>query len=179
MDTDFAGCGGLIVNPSDVKVEPQSPVPSPAPAPAPAPAPGLDTIAAKLEPGLATSIKQEARPLQQTSVLKPPTIVIRGQHGAASGPAARLLVPKLPSTTVKLEAGEAATGHRWRLGGAGTKILVSKAAARRAIDSHLISSHTVSIYLSTYLLHQDIYFYFLLSIFTSSGQFCSDNFYVI
>ena len=175
MDTDFAGCGGLIVNPSDVKVEPQSPVPSPAPAPAP----GLDTIAAKLEPGLATSIKQEARPLQQTSVLKPPTIVIRGQHGAASGPAARLLVPKLPSTTVKLEAGEAATGHRWRLGGAGTKILVSKAAARRAIDSHLISSHTVSIYLSTYLLHQDIYFYFLLSIFTSSGQFCSDNFYVI
>ena len=174
MDTDFAGCGGLIVNPSDVKVEPQSPVPSPAPAP------GLDTIAAKLEPGLATSIKQEARPLQQTSVLKPPTIVIRGQHGtAASGPAARLLVPKLPSTTVKLEAGEAAAGHRWRLGGAGTKILVSKAAARRAIDSHLISSHTVSIYLSTYLLHQDIYFYFLLSIFTSSGQFCSDNFYVI
>ena len=139
MDTDFAGCGGLIVNPSDVKVEPQSPVPSPAPAPA------LDTIAAKLEPGLATSIKQEARPLQQTSVLKPQTIVIRGQHGAASGPAARLLVPKLPSTTVKLEAGEAATGHRWRLGGAGTKILVSKAAARRAIDSHLISSHTVSI----------------------------------
>ena len=146
MDTDFAGCGGLIVNPSDVKVEPQSPVPSPAPAPGP----GLDTIAAKLEPGLATSIKQEARPLQQTSVLKPPTIVIRGQHGtAASGPAARLLVPKLPSTTVKLEAGEAATGHRWRLGGAATKILVSKAAARRAIDSHLISSHTVSIYLST------------------------------
>ena len=141
MDTDFAGCGGLIVNPSDVKVEPQSPVPSPASTPGP----GLDTLAAKLEPGLAASIKQEARPLQQTSVLKPPTIVIRGQHGAASGGAhaTRLLVPKLPSTTVKLEAGEAAT-HRWRLGGAGTKILVSKAAARRAIDSHLISSHTVS-----------------------------------
>ena len=143
MDTDFAGCGGLIVNPSDVKVEPQSPVPSPASTPGP----GLDTLAAKLEPGLAASIKQEARPLQQTSVLKPPTIVIRGQHGAASGGAhaTRLLVPKLPSTTVKLEAGEAATGHRWRLGGAGTKILVSKAAARRAIDSHLISSHTVSV----------------------------------
>ena len=72
-----------------------------------------------------------------------------------NGNTTRLLVPKLPSsgTTVKLE-----TGDRWRVGGAGTrvsgvsgaKILVTsghvghmKSSARRAIDSHLISNHTV------------------------------------
>lgn len=141
MDTDFAG--GLIVNPSDVKVEPPSPSSTPSPGPAP-------SIQMKCEPDLV--IKQEmtqTKPLQQQSVLKQPTILITSGTRTSSN-TTRLLVPKLPTTTtVKLE-----NGDRWRVGGAGgvvgpTKILVSgghtglKSSTRRAIDSHLISNNTV------------------------------------
>ena len=76
MDTDFTS--GLIVNPSDVKVEPRSPSPSHACAPAPALAP------VKYDPDIV--IKQEhvshvapSHVSKQTSVLKPSTIVITGQ----------------------------------------------------------------------------------------------------
>jgi len=142
MDTDFAG--GLIVNPSDVKVEPPSPSSTPSPGPAP-------SIQMKCEPDLV--IKQEmtqTKPLQQQSVLKQPTILITSGTRTSSN-TTRLLVPKLPTTTtVKLE-----NGDRWRVGGAGgvvgpTKILVSgghtglKSSTRRAIDSHLISNNTGS-----------------------------------
>ena len=156
MDTELAG--GLIVNPSEVKVEPASPAPSPSSTPAPSVAPLM-----KLEPDV-LDIKQEPRGSGQ-SVLKPPgcpgTIVMvsspPGHQLTRTGLSsqARLLVPKLPANTrVKLEPGE-----RWRVGSVGnvgtvgsitpgpTKILVSggvKSSTRRAIDTHLISSHTVS-----------------------------------
>ena len=139
MDTDFTD--GLMVNPSDVKVEPASPSSS---------APPLIPLVshAKLEPDVV--VKQETQQPQQHvakaqhSVLKHPTIVITNSNSGVrtSSNTARLLVPKLPSnTTVKLESGE-----RWRIGTGSTKILVSgtqtnlKSSARRTIDSHLISS---------------------------------------
>ena len=147
MDTDFPAT--LIVNPSDVKVEPVSPQPgSPA-------APSASLLHIKTEPGLA--VKQEEpelrhlRPLLSSSassspvsLLKQPTIVI------TSRPSTRLLVPKLPSSSsLTLEE----TGGRWSK--AATKIVVGqqsqaqgqagvKSSSRRAIDSHLISTNTVS-----------------------------------
>ena len=145
MDTDFPAT--LIVNPSQVKVEPVSPQPgSPA-----------SLLHIKTEPGLA--VKQEEpelrhlRPLlsssasassSSVSLLKQPTIVI------TSRPSTRLLVPKLPSSSsLTLEE----TGGRWSK--AATKIVVGqqaqaqgqagvKSSSRRAIDSHLISTNTVS-----------------------------------
>ena len=147
MDTDFPAT--LIVNPSQVKVEPVSPQPgSPA-------APPASLLHIKTEPGLA--VKQEEpelrhlRPLlsssasassSSVSLLKQPTIVI------TSRPSTRLLVPKLPSSSsLTLEE----TGGRWSK--AATKIVVGqqaqghagvKSSSRRAIDSHLISTNTVS-----------------------------------
>ena len=152
MDTDLAT--GLIVNPSEVKVEPVSPAPSPSVTPAPPLAP-VTTVQTKLEPELC-HIKQEPRQTQSPSsglsVLKQPsTIVISTPGGPGvtrtlSSSTARLLVPKLPAnTTVKLEASE----QRWRLGqNSGGRILVTgglKSSTRRVIDSHLISSHTVRV----------------------------------
>ena len=139
MDTDFPA--GLIVNPSEVKVEPVSPQP-------PQSSP-TSVLHIKTEPGLA--VKQEEpelrhlRPLLSSSassspvsLLKQPTIVI------TSRPATRLLVPKLPSSS-SLTAEE--TAGRWSK--AATKIVVGsqagvKSSSRRAIDSHLISTNTVS-----------------------------------
>ena len=139
MDTEFPA--NLILNPSHVKVEPVSP------------GPAQDSLLSiKTEPGLA--VKQEEpdhpplRPLTTpssstpaVSLLKPsPTIVI------TSRPATRLLVPKLPtSSSLKVEE----TGGRWVGGKAATKIVVGsqqsvKSSSRRAIDSHLISTNTVS-----------------------------------
>ena len=140
MDTDFAG--GLIVNPSDVKVEPPSPSSTPSPGPAPA-------IQMKVEPDLMIKQEMAGPKAPQQSVLKQPqTILITSSGARTASNTTRLLVPKLPTTTtVKLE-----TGDRWRVGGAGggTKILVSsaghaglKSSTRRAIDSHLISNNTV------------------------------------
>ena len=139
MDTEFPA--NLILNPSHVKVEPVSP------------GPAQDSLLnIKTEPGLA--VKQEEpdqtplRPLSTAassggglSLLKPsPTIVI------TSRPTTRLLVPKLPtSSSLKVEE----TGGRWVGGKAATKIVVGsqqsvKSSSRRAIDSHLISTNTVS-----------------------------------
>ena len=151
MDTDLAS--GLIVNPSEVKVEPVSPAPSPSPTPAPSVTP-VTVVQTKMEPELC-HIKQEPRQLQIPgsghSVLKQPsTIVISTSGGPGvtrtlSSSTARLLVPKLPAnTTVKLESGSAE--QRWRLGqNSGGRILVTGGlkSSRRVIDSHLISSHTV------------------------------------
>ena len=145
MDTDFPAT--LIVNPSDVKVEPVSPQPGSPAAPS-----ASSLLHIKTEPGLA--VKQEEpelrhlRPLLSSSssssspvsLLKQPTIVI------TSRPSTRLLVPKLPSSSsLTLEE----TGGRWSK--AATKIVVGqqgqagvKSSSRRAIDSHLISSNTVS-----------------------------------
>ena len=141
MDTDFAG--GLIVNPSDVKVEPPSPSSTPSPAP---------SMQMKVEPDLV--IKQEmngTKPPQQSVLKQPQTILITSSGARTTSNTTRLLVPKLPTTTtVKLE-----TGDRGQGGGAGgvagpAKILVSsgghaglKSSTRRAIDSHLISNNTV------------------------------------
>ena len=154
MDTDFPTT--LIVNPSDVKVEPVSPQPG---------SPDSSLLHIKTEPGLA--VKQEEpelrhlRPLltsssssststtsasaSPVSLLKQPTIVI------TSRPTTRLLVPKLPSSS-SLAVEE--TAGRWSASKANTKILVGqpgqagqsgvKSSSRRAIDSHLISTNTVS-----------------------------------
>ena len=144
MDTDFPAT--LIVNPSDVKVEPVSPQPGSPAAPS-----ASSLLHIKTEPGLA--VKQEEpelrhlRPLLSSSassspvsLLKQPTIVI------TSRPSTRLLVPKLPSSS-SLTVEE--TGGRWSK--AATKIVVGqqaqggvKSSSRRAIDSHLISTNTVS-----------------------------------
>ena len=155
MDTDLAT--GLIVNPSDVKVEPASPGPSPSTTPAPSVNP-VTVVQTKLEPELC-HIKQEPRAVQSSqgsghSVLKQPSTIVISSSGAPgvtrtlSSSTTRLLVPKLPAnTTVKLEAG--GPEQRWRLGqNTGGRILVTggiKSSTRRVIDSHLISSHTVRI----------------------------------
>ena len=152
MDTDFPAT--LIVNPSDVKVEPVSPQPCLSPA-----GPPDSLLQIKTEPGLA--VKQEEpelrhlRPLltssastSPVSLLKQPTIVI------TSRPATRLLVPKLPSSSSTSRPVEE-TGGRWSGSKAATKIVVGqqaglqaglqvKSSSRRAIDSHLISTNTVS-----------------------------------
>ena len=165
MDTDLAS--GLIVNPSEVKVEPVSPAPSPSPTPAPSVTP-VTVVQTKMEPELC-HIKQEPRQLQIPgsghSVLKQPsTIVISTSGGPGvtrtlSSSTARLLVPKLPAnTTVKLESGGAE--QRWRLGqNNGGRILVTggiKSSTRRVIDSHLISSHTVRVPTFTLIVSRDI-----------------------
>ena len=146
MDSDFPG--NLIVNPSDVKVEPLSPQPTHEQL--------LDIntelksepdIVIKEEPG---SYMPKLQPAQH-SVLKQPTILISSRPSSTSN--TRVLYPKLP---VKVESD--ATG--WRLSPA--KFLVNgthsphslssinssslshiKSSSRRAIDSHLISSNTV------------------------------------
>jgi len=139
MDTDFPAT--LIVNPSDVKVEPVSP------------GPAQDSLLhIKTEPGLPVKQEEADHPPQlrpfttpassasPVSLLKQPTIVI------TSRPSTRLLVPKLPtSSSLKLEE----TGGRWQSSKAATKIVVGsqqsvKSSSRRAIDSHLISTNTAA-----------------------------------
>ena len=131
MDTEFPA--NLILNPSHVKVEPVSP------------GPAQDSLLnIKTEPGLAVKQEEpEHRPLLRpytctassassaspVSLLKQPTIVI------TSRPSTRLLVPKMPTSC--------------SLSKAATKIVVGsqqsvKSSSRRAIDSHLISTNTVS-----------------------------------
>ena len=134
MDTDFPAT--LIVNPSEVKAEPVSPPPA---------VPADCLLQIKTEPGLAVKQEEpEHRPLLRpytctassassaspVSLLKQPTIVI------TSRPSTRLLVPKMPTSC--------------SLSKAATKIVVGsqqsvKSSSRRAIDSHLISTHTVSL----------------------------------
>ena len=147
MDSDFPG--NLIVNPSDVKVEPLSPQPTHE---------QLLDIQTELKSEPDIVIKEEPGsylpklPTTQHSVLKQPTILISSRPSSSS---TRVLYPKLP---VKVE-GEA-TG--WRLSSP-AKFLVNgnhsphtvhsittssslshiKSSSRRAIDSHLISSNTV------------------------------------
>ena len=146
MDTDFPAT--LIVNPSDVKVEPVSPQPGSPAAPS-----ASSLLHIKTEPGLPVKQEEADHPPQlrpfttpassasPVSLLKQPTIVI------TSRPSTRLLVPKLPtSSSLKLEE----TGGRWQSSKAATKIVVGsqqsvKSSSRRAIDSHLISTHTVSL----------------------------------
>lgn len=147
MDSDFPG--NLIVNPSDVKVEPLSPQPTHE---------QLLDIQTELKSEPDIVIKEEPGNFMpkpstvQTSVLKQPTILISSRPSSASN--TRVLYPKLP---VKVESD--ATG--WRLSPA--KFLVNgnqsphsississsslshiKSSSRRAIDSHLISSNTGS-----------------------------------
>jgi len=147
MDSDFPG--NLIVNPSDVKVEPLSPQPTHE---------QLLDIQTELKSEPDIVIKEEPGSFMpkpstiQTSVLKQPTILISSRPSSASN--TRVLYPKLP---VKVESD--ATG--WRLSPA--KFLVNgnqsphsississsslshiKSSSRRAIDSHLISSNTGS-----------------------------------
>ena len=146
MDSDFPG--NLIVNPSDVKVEPLSPQPTHE---------QLLDIQTELKSEPDIVIKEEPGNFMpkpstvQTSVLKQPTILISSRPSSASN--TRVLYPKPP---VKVESD--ATG--WRLSPA--KFLVNgnqsphsississsslshiKSSSRRAIDSHLISSNTV------------------------------------
>lgn len=147
MDSDFPG--NLIVNPSDVKVEPLSPHPTHE---------QLLDIQTELKSEPDIVIKEEPGSYMpklqtvQTSVLKQPTILISSRPSSISN--TRVLYPKLP---VKVESD--ATG--WRLSPA--KFLVNgnhsphslssinssslshiKSSSRRAIDSHLISSNTGS-----------------------------------
>lgn len=139
MDTDFPAT--LIVNPSDVKVEPVSPCPA---------VPPDSLLQIKTEPGLAVKQEPDNRPhlrpfssssASPVSLLKQPTIVI------TSRPNTRLLVPKLPTNTTSLKLEE--SGGRWPVSKAATKIVVGsqqsvKSSSRRAIDSHLISTNTAA-----------------------------------
>merc|ERR1719309_867453 len=148
MDSDFPG--NLIVNPSDVKVEPLAPQLTHE---------QLLDIQTELKSEPDIVIKEEPGsfmpklPTTQHSVLKQPTILISSRP-SSSASNTRVLYPKLP---VKVESD--ATG--WRLSPA--KFLVNgnqsphsississsslshiKSSSRRAIDSHLISSNTGS-----------------------------------
>ena len=128
MDGEFSA-GLMSVSPSEVKAEPVSPGPVP-------------LLHLKTEPGL--SIKQEedvAAPAQPSLLKPPPTILISSRPAHTN---ARVLYPKLP---VKMEPG--GTGAGWKL--SSTKFLVNtnqsssvQQIRRRAIDSQLISSNTVS-----------------------------------
>ena len=130
MDGEFSA-GLMSVSPGEVKAEPVSPGPAP-------------LFHLKTEPGL--SIKQEEEDVgapAQPSLLKPPppTILISSRPAHTN---TRVLYPKLP---VKIEPDGSGAG--WKL--SSTKILVNTAQSssvqqirRRAIDSQLISSNTVS-----------------------------------